>query len=141
MELQPEPAFFFVNYSGLSRNEDQDGRTRRRIRQQAMREIGKQRRKLARNAKFDLALQFSAEATQPASASSSLKTALVQPYSQRREREQTLPLAKPFGDQHPFAIMYNGWGMDPFAVYAFGFALKGQSSPSRKSISVLLGPE
>jgi hypothetical protein len=138
MESESKPVVFFVNSTGSSGYQAQSDRTRRRIRQQAMREIGKQRRKPARNPKFDLAPEFSAEATRPSSTPSSLRTIHVQHYSQHLERQHPLLLAKPFGDQHPFAIMYNSWGMDPFAVYAFGFALKGQSSPARESISVPL---
>lgn len=135
------PSLLFINSTESARGKPRDSQTKRQIRQHVMRDIGKARRKPPRNPQVKLRVRSAEPAAESASSSSSLaaptntgatdpgESQLIPlPQSQEqqpqygKEQQPLPPLARPFWDQHPLALMQNSWGMDAFAAYGLALA-------------------
>lgn len=137
----PGSNLLFINSTESARGKPRDSQTKRQIRQHVMRDIGKARRKPPRNPQVKLRVRSAEPAAESASSSSSLAAPtntgatdpsgsqlipLLQPQEQQsqdgKEQAPLPPLARPFWDQHPLALMQNSWGMDAFAAYGLALA-------------------
>ncbi|KAK0755871.1 hypothetical protein N5P37_011547 [Trichoderma harzianum] len=137
----PSSNLLFINSTESARGKPRDSQTKRQIRQHVMRDIGKARRKPPRNPQVKLRVRSAEPAAEPSSSASSLTAPtntgatdpgesqlipLLQPEQQQsqygKEPQPLPPLARPFWDQHPLAVMQNSWGMDAFAAYGLALA-------------------
>ncbi|KAL7905801.1 hypothetical protein GGI35DRAFT_123250 [Trichoderma velutinum] len=136
----PSSNLLFINSTESARGKPRDSQTKRQIRQHVMRDIGKARRKPPRNPQVKLRVR-SAEPAAESSSSSSLTAPtnteaadtgagqlIPLPQSQRQQSQYgneprpLPPLARPFWDQHPLAVLEVSWGMDAFAAYGLALA-------------------
>lgn len=145
--VSPNPSsnLLFVHSTGPPRGRARDEATKRQIRQHVMRDIGKARRKPARNPQVNLRVRSPSNKALLSSSSSpsalpsvaaglgeqagSDSTQLVALPSFQYGSEIHLPSpTRPFWDQHPLSLMELEWGMDAFAAYGLAFAVAWEKS-------------
>lgn len=149
----PSSNLLFINSTESARGKPRDSQTKRQIRQHVMRDIGKARRKPPRNPQVKLRVRSAEPAAESASSSSlaaPTNTGAADPSGsqlipllQSQEQEQQSqhgkeqaplpPLARPFWDQHPLALMQNSWGMDAFAAYGLALAASWDCVKSKQT--------
>ncbi|KAI0798763.1 hypothetical protein GGR55DRAFT_703044 [Xylaria sp. FL0064] len=130
--------YLFVN---LTHDKRPEGRkTAKEIRTHVMQDIGKARRKIRKNAKFQLELRSPPPPlTQPILDT----TSVVKPVAVRSlqgedpdvephtpEPSVAVGLSRPFWNQNPLQILDDSWGMDPFALYTVALALNSNTTTS-----------
>lgn len=128
-----EHEFLFVHSAGPPGSRSRDDRMKRRMRRHVMRDIGKARRKLPRNPQVEFILPQST----PALATSESGGLQACPSWLQLEQSHRTILVSPFWDQHPFAVMHDNWGMNPFAAYAFALVLSQQRHPPSKFLPLV----
>ncbi|KAI0187000.1 hypothetical protein EV127DRAFT_437606 [Xylaria flabelliformis] len=133
--------YLFVNLTQDKRSKDR--KTAKEIRTHIMQDIGKARRKTRKNLQVSLKLR----SPPPPLAQSGLDmTAVVKPAnstvlglqgeedlkveSHTAKHPVAVGLSRPFWNQNPLQILDDGWGMDPFALYAIALALNGNTTTS-----------
>ncbi|KAI0436259.1 hypothetical protein F4803DRAFT_542892 [Xylaria telfairii] len=138
--------YLFVNLTHderLQGKRSKDRKTAKEIRTHVMQDIGKARRKTRKNVRVPLKLR-----SPPPPPPTQLKldiTSVVKPVNSTvrsiqgedmevechaLERSVAVSLSRPFWDQNPLQILDDGWGMDPFALYAMALALNGNTITS-----------
>ncbi|XXH03721.1 hypothetical protein Hte_010127 [Hypoxylon texense] len=129
--------YLFVNLTQDKRSKDR--KTAKEMRTYVMRDIGKARRK-TRNVKIPLKLRSSppplaqsildiASVGKPVNSTvRSLQAEDLEAECHTLEYSVAGGLSRPFWNQNPLQILDDGWGMDPFALYAMALALNGNTT-------------
>ncbi|TRX91137.1 hypothetical protein FHL15_007925 [Xylaria flabelliformis] len=135
--------YLFVNLTQDKRSKDR--KTAKEIRTHIMQDIGKARRKTRKNVQVPLKLR-SPPPPSPLAQSRLDIARVVKPVnstvpglqgeedlkveSHTPEHPVAVGLSRPFWNQNPLQILDDGWGMDPFALYAIALALNGNTTTS-----------
>ncbi|KAI6085777.1 hypothetical protein F4821DRAFT_145160 [Hypoxylon rubiginosum] len=132
--------YLFVNLTQDKMSKDR--KTAKEIRTYVMQDIGKARRK-RKNVQVPLKLRSSPLPLAQSIFDISMPVdSIVDPTGRRLqgedmeveshtpERSAAVDLSRPFWNQNPLQILDDGWGMDPFAMYAMALALNGNTTNS-----------
>ncbi|KAI0112105.1 hypothetical protein GGR51DRAFT_508062 [Nemania sp. FL0031] len=104
----------FVNTIGPTHVHGRDHKTKTKIRQHIMLDIGRERRKTPRNPQLDIVLQLPDHNNAEQAAQSEISRHNDDSVLARRH---VSTLARPFWGQHPLDVLDSHWGMDVFSAY------------------------
>lgn len=140
--------YLFVNLTQDKMSKDR--KTAKEIRTYVMQDIGKARRK-RKNVQVPLKLRSSPLPLAQSIFDISMPVdSIVDPTGRRLqgedmeveshtpERSAAVDLSRPFWNQNPLQILDDGWGMDPFAMYAMALALNGNTTSQSRLLKPTL---
>ncbi|KAI0517577.1 hypothetical protein F5B22DRAFT_654793 [Xylaria bambusicola] len=115
----------FVHNAGPTHVHDRDHKTKTKIRQHVMLDIGRKRRKRLRNPQLEMVFQFSGNDN---------ATPVAQSESSRHnddsiDRRHMPALVYPFWHQHPLDVLESHWGRDMFSAYGIMLMLNEGRNP------------